>query len=370
VSYRIDVAVVGAGPAGSVCAAILAGRGLDVVLVDSGRRRDDWPEMLSPEACLTLERLGLSVADLTTFGRPCLGIVDAWDCGSTIYTDFLLQRYGSGWVLDRGQFDALLIRWAVAQGARVRVVNGGARLVSAPLEETQRLLLDHEAEELRSRFVVDATGMAGRLTTALYNRRLRYDRLVAVRVRLVTAPYPLEWMRLTASSAGWWYLVSPRRGGAQAVFLTDADLLPNCQVTLASHLDEQFRDASLRLGIKEGKVAPPFDIRDSRTTCRRRLWSGRWLPIGDAAYTIDPLSGSGVLRAVSAGEAAADIIPAFIATRNTELLQSAAVGLAADFSNNLEAIRNYYCLASVGNPALNGPFWHRRVTSNAFRNAV
>ncbi|MFL5330302.1 MAG: NAD(P)/FAD-dependent oxidoreductase [Gemmataceae bacterium] len=362
-----DVAVVGAGPAGAACAAILAGRGVDVVLLDGGHRCGQWPEVLSPEACLTLERLGLPVAALATVGQPCLGIVDAWDRTSIVHTDFRLHRCGIGWVLDRERFDALLMQWAVASGARVRAAVGGARLFCDPLDETQRLMLHRGADELHCRFVIDATGMVGTLTSAAFARRLRYDRLVAVRARLAGAPYPLGWMRLTASSAGWWYIVSPESGDAQAVFLTDADMLPHGQAELESHLKEQFRNACVRLGVNDWTILPPFQLRDSRTTCRRRLWSGRWLPIGDAAFTIDPLSGSGVARAVSAAESAADLVRVFLDTKDIEHLTAAAVTVAANFSSMLAALRDYYYLAAAADPVFNGPFWQRRVTSEAFR---
>src|SRR5258708_3507376 len=56
-----DVAIVGAGPAGSTTAALLAERGLDIVVLERARfpRPKPCAEYLSPEATRVLDRLGL-----------------------------------------------------------------------------------------------------------------------------------------------------------------------------------------------------------------------------------------------------------------------------------------------------------------------
>src|SRR6185503_7434203 len=56
-----DVVVLGAGPAGSTTAALLAERGVDVLLLDRARfpRPKPCAEYLSPEATRVLDRLGL-----------------------------------------------------------------------------------------------------------------------------------------------------------------------------------------------------------------------------------------------------------------------------------------------------------------------
>ena len=56
---KYDVAVVGAGPAGSATAALLAERGFSVALLDRARFPRDKPcaEYVSPEACRMLDRL-------------------------------------------------------------------------------------------------------------------------------------------------------------------------------------------------------------------------------------------------------------------------------------------------------------------------
>src|SRR5215472_14998963 len=59
-----DVVIIGAGPAGATTAALLAERGVDVLLIDRARfpRSKPCAEYLSPEANRVLDRLGLAAA--------------------------------------------------------------------------------------------------------------------------------------------------------------------------------------------------------------------------------------------------------------------------------------------------------------------
>src|SRR5262249_42374268 len=159
-------------------------------------------------------------------GQPCLGIVDGWRSDAPVYTDFQLLHCSQGWVVERGGFDNLLIRFAADSGARVLSEACECRLVSSPLDVEQRIRLN--AAGLLVSFVVEAPGIGVPMARAAFTPRSRYDRLVVVRMPLGAHPDPPEWMHLACSSDGWWYVVSPKKGPPQAVFLTDSDLLPRC----------------------------------------------------------------------------------------------------------------------------------------------
>ena len=70
---RVDVAVVGAGPAGTAAAILLAERGLTVVLLDRAGflRPKVCGEYLSPQAARLLDRLGV-LKDVDAAGAPPL----------------------------------------------------------------------------------------------------------------------------------------------------------------------------------------------------------------------------------------------------------------------------------------------------------
>ena len=108
---EVDVAIVGAGPAGSTLAALLAGRGVSVALYD----RDTFPrdklcgEFLSYDALPIVERLGIDLA-----GAPEIGRCRVVTRTRTYQFEFPHAARGTS----RMFLDALLFRNAVARGAQ------------------------------------------------------------------------------------------------------------------------------------------------------------------------------------------------------------------------------------------------------------
>lgn len=368
------VAVVGGGPAGAVCAALLARRGHEVVLVTTSRPRPAWPDILSPTAAAMLERVGFPPSELAAVARPCRGIVDGWHPNSPLYTDFQLLRFRVGWVVDRGPFDERLVRFAAECGVRVDESSAPACLTASPGNRAEAITIRRRglSDALTAAFVVDATGMAGRLLPAGDNRRFRYDRLIAVRVALARVPDPPDWMHLATSPGGWWYTFSPTTGPTQAVFMTDSDLLPRCPAARYRHLAAEFQDAfpSLSHRGSDPALVGPLAIRDARTTCRRRVWAGRWLPIGDAVASINPLTGSGLERAFASAEMGAERVSDYLMSGCFLGLQMAALDTAHTFSSTLDELHRYYATAVEGRPQLSGLFWQRRSSISGYRNPL
>ena len=113
----VEVAVIGAGPAGSTLAALLAGRGVDVTLFD----RDAFPrdklcgEFLSYDALPALEPLGV-VDAIDRAGAPRLSHCRV--VGARRTYEFAFPHEARG--VSRMFFDDLLVRTAVARGAKLR----------------------------------------------------------------------------------------------------------------------------------------------------------------------------------------------------------------------------------------------------------
>ena len=153
-----DVLVVGAGPAGSAAAAVLARGGLDVVLVDAQAFPRDkvCGDGRIPDAHPAMRRLGVLDAVMALAQRAghvaCIG-----PRGGRIDVPGTLA------VLQRRRLDEVLCRAAVAAGARM---HAPARFI-APLEEPRdgrlhvvgaRLKGGGEVREIRAGWVVLATG--------------------------------------------------------------------------------------------------------------------------------------------------------------------------------------------------------------------
>src|SRR4051794_21504027 len=116
-----DIAVIGAGPAGSAAAITARRLQQSVALVDR----------LSTTGCNAVERMApttrtqLAAWDLLDrmtlpVAQECSGVVSAWDPDAPPrMTHALFDPYGGGWIVERAAFDRLLRTEATHRGANL-----------------------------------------------------------------------------------------------------------------------------------------------------------------------------------------------------------------------------------------------------------
>lgn len=149
-----DVLVVGAGPAGSACAQMLARSGLDTVLVD----QHDFPrdkvcgDGLIPDAHAALRRLGV-YDEVMALAQPARHVACIGPRGGRVDVP------GTVAVLPRKQLDHILVRAAQRAGASLHT----PWRFEAPLVEADRVIgaclkSGERVHELRARWVVLASG--------------------------------------------------------------------------------------------------------------------------------------------------------------------------------------------------------------------
>lgn len=118
----VDVLVVGAGPVGLLTAAILAGRGLEVALIDEDWRPavHSYAALLHPETLALLDRLGL-VGELSARGQR-IGAVAFYD-GSERRAELSLAALGGprphALAVPQSVLEEILLAHAAARGIEV-----------------------------------------------------------------------------------------------------------------------------------------------------------------------------------------------------------------------------------------------------------
>ena len=349
--------VLGSGPAGSICARQLALRGHDVLMTErssSFRRRVG--ETCGPVVRRLLEgACGLFLPHGSY--RTITSISSAWGLNQIDGRRFALWHADNGLVLDRPVFDEWLVRAAEATGVSVL---RGCR-ISGGRKHKEGWLLDAQTEgserTLHAGFIVEATGRGARSVVLPEVRTFATDALACVTVELPEELCDNSAALVEACREGWWYSVALPNGRHMLALFTDADLIArargrrdwlNAVIGTTTHIRQQAPRLSGDL---------PIQVCGARTAVRSILWCDTWTSIGDAAWSLDPLSGAGIARAVDDGISTAAAISRALTDGDFGALRVQALTRANSFQESLAVQRRYYRAEKRWR---NSAFWHRR----------
>jgi len=350
-----EVVVVGGGPAGAACARRLARHGHDVLLAERAGRRPRPGETCGPRVRRLLDDAGAPFPQQAH--RPLAAITSAWAEEQLERRCLPFWYAENGLVLDRAALDRWLLEAAQAAGARVVrgcTVTGGRPDGRGAWQLD--VLLDGRPRTLRAGFVVEATGRAARSVTHPDMRRWSTDALVCLSVELPDRSGDDD-VLVEACRQGWWYTVRLSHGERLVALFTDADLVPRAPDRSGWYAGLLGRTVHVRHTVADPRTARLHGC-SARSSIRRLLWRERYLAVGDAACFLDPLSGTGVERAVTDGIAAADALSATLGDGDGDRLREHALGRARAFREGLAVQGSYYGAVHRWAEAA---FWRRRV---------
>lgn len=359
-----DVIIVGAGPAGCACAAFLSRAGRAVLLIDRGLPTRWKPvEVLAPATVQLLRCHRLIDGDVMQKFGVCRGVHGLWDRQPEFF-DYQLFACDAGVAVDRSVFDRELLAPPVAAGTHYLPVTAVHHAAQAPGGRWTLELRDDEQRKMTvsAAVLIQASGRAAATLRPSPINRQYFDRLIAIACRVHLSPSPVQIMLLEADTEGWWYSSCDATGQGAVVYLSDGDLLPRTPQERASFFRRKF--ASSRLLRDHLPPLPDvLDLRliDARTSRVRRFCTRASLSIGDAAYAVDPLSGSGVRRAVDGALAASEAVDAFFAGE-AQTLDRYDAWANAEFERWLRDKDGVYAEAS--DKLHRHPFWKRRITAS------
>jgi flavin-dependent dehydrogenase len=361
-----DIAIVGAGPAGAATARRLAQRGCRVALLE--RSRFDTPrvgESLAPGVQPLLADLGVWPQFLDLHPLPSYGTRSVWGAATAEEHSHMLTPYLCGWHVDRLAFDRMLADSAAKAGAQlmlgVRVLrcapspNGGVILQVGEVKDSARL------DEIRADFVVDAGGRVGALARSFGSRYATFDRLVGVGAQFNDALAGAHCYTLVETTPdGWWYSAPVATDRSVAMLMTDGDLSASLGAKAWPQWRAALRRAKLtseRVGVGKPHWGPRIFSAASRRLVRAAGDRARWLAVGDAALSVDPISGSGVIRALRTAQDAASTVLATL-TGASEAIAGYEAERDKECSAYLVERAAYY---SIERRWPSAPFWRRRV---------
>ena len=323
----VDVAIVGAGPAGTTLAAALATRGIDVLVLE---RAPAWHwraggVFTSPAAVRALERAGLGRAAMDGLARPIPAMRLETRGGAVVRLTYGADRGGPSAVgFDRSRLDPALEAMARDQGATIR---RGARVDAVTLDPDGGSTLQTDKESIRARIVVGADGSGSVVARAAGVARQA---------------------RLPPRTGLTWHVMDPRQTGGEAEGAgPDARLavigdgyvglapVPGGRLNIGIVLGPSWREDLARDGAaattRRALAMVPRTADDQvtwadATPCERiagavplggrvtRRAGPGWFLVGDAAGFLDPFTGEGLHRALVSTELAATAIQAALSS--------------------------------------------------------
>jgi flavin-dependent dehydrogenase len=323
----LRVAIVGAGPAGSALAILLARRGGEVTLFDDGRR----PELLVGESLVPavvpiLRRLGVE-EEIAAFSQVKPGASFVWsptDRASVTFARFAPTVFPYAYNVPRPRFDDTLLAAAIAAGARH--VRARGQLVAGTAGDGQpELVLAPEtlaaAPALNSRpphLVVDATGRARHAARALaIPARLGPRKDVAHFAHFEGCRWeePPGQVVMARGQAGWSWCI-PLRTRLSIGIVLDPDDAARLGRTPEERLDRAIAiDAWLGPIARESRRVTGVATYSNYQLISERGHGRGWAMMGDAFGFVDPMLSPGVFLALRSAELLADALAPWLERR-------------------------------------------------------
>jgi flavin-dependent dehydrogenase len=367
---KTDICILGGGPSGSTLANRLRQLGYSVVIVEKlAFPRPHIGESLLGSILPLFDLLGVSneIAK-ADFLRPKSTIV-RWSNQT--------QRKESpnepGFQVERARFDHILLRAAQRLGA---VVLQPARALSMQQHEngSWRLIVrcSESDLEIECNWVADATGRTGNV--ACSQRRRLFEKTLALYAYWRDVPLASSETRIDFGDDEW-YWGAPLPGNMfNATVFVDASEYRK-RVKKAGGIDALYETLipkskllghcvrGLRIGPVKGCDATPFYDDQPATTNK--------IKVGEAAFSIDPLSSQGIQVAMGSGIHAAAVI-------HTIVQRPSQTELALEFyrMRQLESVTLHANSAAMFYREIarcnSSEFWHRRaaLTHGLRRNKV
>ena len=314
-----DVVVVGAGPAGSMAAKIVAENGLNVLMVEKRQ------EIGVPVRCAE----GVSKAELAEFVEVNRKWIAAEVIGAKIYspdgTEIILAEEHAGnevgYILERKIFDRHLARLAAKAGADVIVKTSAIGLERKDGIVKVKLRRMGEEWEVETKIVIGADGVESRIgKLAGIDTTLKLSEIESCVQYLMSnidfdPDYTYFWMGNEIAPGGYvWLFPKGERIANVGIGVMPSRAKKDAKEYLDDFVNKKFENGKI-VEVVAGGVPVKGEIETAV--------SDNVMLAGDAAHHADPITGGGIINALKAGRYAGIVAAEAIKKKNysTEFLR-------------------------------------------------
>jgi flavin-dependent dehydrogenase len=383
-----DAAVIGGGPAGSVCAARLAALGRSVVVIERARHpRFHLGESLLPASVGVLDAIGVldEVRDSFLVKRGARFVEGAGgDSARAVRYSFgeaFHARWDHAFQVPRDRFDEILLRRAGACGAAIQEGCEATRVV---FEQGRAIGVEARSDDgtqhaIEARVIVDASGRDAIVARAAHS----VERIAHLDRTALFTQFRGAWrdegeregdIQIVVFGEGderGWFWVIPFRDGRASVgavvssaWIRKHQKVGAAEALFAAAVEEAPTVASMLAGAE--RLFVPGATADFSFRVGARRGDG-WVAIGDSGGFIDPLFSTGAHLAMHGALRAADVIHTTLAAGelNADHLEPWEREIRAGAELFIGAVQAFYTgdLATYLFAEPQHPFLRRAITS-------
>ena len=343
-----DVAIAGAGPAGTSAAIQLAAGGARVLLVEEKKfpRAKLCGEFISPECLPHFKRLGVMDQMLGAGGASIGETVFYSRRGSSVAVPSEWFKSGTSALgLSRSEMDHQLLERAKGAGVEVLEDAHASRLIREP-EDVRGIQVKtgDVTRDYQALITIDATGRTRALARQLDQRRTNGTRitkpLVAFKAHLENARLAEDACEVYFYKGGYGGLSGVEGGVSNVCFIVAAKDVRRCASDPELVMREiVMKNSRAAVTLAEARARTPWLSVSLESFGRRTLVPAKGLlAVGDAASFIDPFTGSGMLMALESGQVAAEIIARhLVSLRQSADFESLAQDYRAEYSRKFQS---------------------------------
>jgi len=336
-----DVIIIGAGPAGTTAAALLAEKGRRVLVLEKEKfPRYHIGESLMPFCWFTLNRLGLvEQMNARAFVKK-YSVQFVTQDGRQSQPFYFFQHYDHPsavtWQIERSEFDLMMLENARAKGAEVLELTPVQRVLK---DDSGRVIgveakgADGEVFEVYAPVTLDCSGRE-QIATAREGWRVKDPELNKLAIwtyyRGARRDTGLDEGNTTVAyvdGRGWFWYIPLKDDVVSLGIVADKDyLFSETKDPAAIMAREIERNEWIKEHLKGGAQFGEYWV-TSEFSYRSRYCAADGLVLaGDAFAFLDPVFSSGVYLALKSGELAADAIDAALTAGDTSATRFAEYG--------------------------------------------
>ncbi len=354
-----DVIIIGAGPAGSTAAALLAEKGRRVLVCEKEKfPRYHIGESMMPFCWFTLNRLGLVEAmDRIAYTKK-YSVQFVTADGRQSQPFYFFQHYdhpsSTTWQVERADFDLMLLDNARAKGAEVREQTAVKRTLkddNGRVVGVEVVCPDGETRELFAPMTIDCSGRE-QVATAREGWRVKDPQLNKLAVwtyfRGAKRDPGIDEGNTTVAyveERGWFWYIPLKDDVVSVGIVAEKDYLFSESKDPAEIMCREIgRNAWIKDHLSIGKQFGEYWVTSEFSYRSKFCAADGLLLAGDAFAFLDPVFSSGVFLALKSGEMAADAVDAALTEGDTSGARFADYGekLCVGIENMRKLVYAFY----------------------------